>query len=248
MPLIFKDRTPTPTPTNTATPTASPTRTPTVTAPPTKTSTGVPGATGLTGNLARQDPSKPSYATYIENIWMYENIFNPTGGTINFGVLGIQTTGPQANIPFQTSWSGSGAPGGFLQLFAGCHGPAGIPCAGSEGAGRHTDHVGDGANEHTPGELQVPGNYSSRLYVCYSNFNACLQPGGNWVALGNPVGFTLINWTPTPMLDVVGPTPTSEFDSQVRDNRPECYLITDDPAGIYLSCVRPEAKYRHLGR
>lgn len=238
-PIISRDPTRTPTATSTAT------VTPTITRTPTKTATGAPGATGLSGQLARTEPSKPSYATFIENVWLYESIFNPTGQTINFGILGLTTKRPDnSDMPFKTSWDGAGAPGGVLQIFAGCHGPAGNPCAGSSDAGRHVDHVGDnGGNEHTPWEVTQVGTYQVRFYVCYSTYSACQNPGGNWQLLSGPVTFNAINWTPTPSINQVqGATATP--DNRADFTGPQCYLITDNPAGIYLSCARPQSQHR----
>jgi hypothetical protein len=232
MPLVFKQASWTPTATATAT------RTPTASA----TSGAI--TTGMTGQLARTEPNKPTYATFIENVWMYEWIFNPKAYTINFGVLGLAATGP-VNLPFKTSWDGAGVPGGQLQIYAGCHGPAGIPCAGSTDAGRHVDHVGDnGGGEHSPWEITKPGVYQVTFYVCYSTFTACQQPGGVWQALSGPVSFTAIDWTPQPDQGVA-PTPAPYVSA---DYGPVCYLITDDPAGIYLSCPKAEAQHRPLAR
>jgi hypothetical protein len=222
----------TPTPTNTATPTAT----------GTATATSVSGATGMTGHMQLAE-NKPSYATFIENVFFYEWIHNPTGSTIRFGVLGVGTVGPQPNYPFRTSWDGAGAPGGQLEIFPGCHGPAGIPCAGSSDAGRHQDHIGDSVVEDSPFEIEVPGTYTMRFFVCYSDFNACQQPGGNWQQLGGDVQFTAIHWTPTPSVNAAEP------DDAPRDSSGRlCYLITDDPRGMYLSCSGPKLRSRLLHR
>jgi hypothetical protein len=219
LPLIFKQ------------PTHTPTATPTTTATPTVTPTGTPSncGTGFNGHLEKTD-NKPSYATYIERIRFNEFIHNPTSSTICFGILGISVTGPQT-LPFKTSWDGAGAPNGRLEIWAGCHGPTGMPCAGSAGAGMSQDHLGDGEEEHNQFEITTPGNYNATLFVCYSPFSDCLAPGGNWVGISGAVPFTMIHWTPSAHLDGEPAEPT-----MTPSDEPICYLITDDPAGIYLDC------------
>jgi hypothetical protein len=202
----------------------------------------VPGATGLTGRIQLSE-NKPTYATFIENVFFYEWIHNPTGSTVRFGILGVATSGPQPGYPFRTSWDGAGAPGGQLEIFAGCHGPAGIPCAPNPDAGRHQDHVGDSAFEDSPFEIEVPGTYTLQFYVCYSDFSACQQPGGNWQQLGSNVQFTTIHWTPTPSFGQTAPTQAAAaFQGRL------CYLITDDPRGLYLQCSGPRLHSRPLER
>jgi len=222
-PMVFKQ------------PTLTPTRTSTPTRTPTATSTSSPCGTGLNGHLESTD-NKPTYATYIERVRFTEYIFNGTAQTICFGILGIAPSGPQ-QLPFKTSWDGAGAPGGRLEIWAGCHGPAGIPCAGSSGAGAHIDHLGDGAEEHTQNEITTPGTYNATLYVCYSPFSACLVPGGAWASISAAVPFNMIHWTPSAPLTDGQVEPTA-----VPDKGPVCYLITDDPAGIYLKCSGKQMK------
>jgi hypothetical protein len=228
-------------PTFTPTHTPTPTRTSTPTATGTATATGVAGATGLTGHIQLSD-NKPTYATFIENVFFDEWIHNPTGNSVRFGILGVTTTGPQPNYPFRTSWDGAGAPGGQLEIYPGCHGPAGNPCANSADAGRHRDVVGDGSYESTDFEIRVPGTYTLHFFVCYSDYNACQQPGGNWQELGS-TQFTAIHWTPTPSANAAEPDPTPR-DSSGR----LCYLITDDPRGLYLSCSGAKLRSRLLPR
>jgi hypothetical protein len=214
-----------------------PTLTPTPTATPTASSTASPCGTGFNGHLELRFP-KDSYATYIENVVFSEYLFNSTSSTICFGILGMGVTGPQT-LPFKTSWDGGGAPGGRLEIWAGCHGPAGLPCANSAAAGRHEDQLGDGPEDHSPWEITTPGTYNATLYVCYSPYSDCLAPGGHWAAVSGAVPFTMIHWTPTPSAVTDGgqiePTP-KPFGGQI------CYLITDDPAGIYLKCDGKQTK------
>jgi hypothetical protein len=257
-PTVTPSATPTRTPTATATPTLGPkylpwilrlptftpsrTPTPTRTATATVTATGVPGATGLTGRIELSE-NKPTYATFIENVFFYEWLHNPTGNTIRFGILGVATNGPQPNYPFRTSWDGAGAPGGQLEIFAGCHGPAGIPCAPNPDAGRHQDHVGDSAFEDSPFEIEVPGVYTLQYFVCYSSYAACQQPGGNWQQLGSSLQFTTIHWTPTPGGQ------GAETDGTPSDASGRlCFLITDNPRGLYLQCAGPRLHSRPLSR
>jgi hypothetical protein len=192
--------------------------------------------TGFSGHLDLRD-HKLSYATYIERVVFNQWIYNPTSSTICFGILGMNVSGPQV-LPFKTSWSGVGA---RLEIWAGCHGPSGMPCAGSSEAGRHEDHLGDGIEEHNQNEIQVPGTYHSTLYVCYSPFAECLAPGGHWVALSAPVPFVMVHWTPSAPLEGEQATPEPEPSNA-------CYLITDDPAGIYLKCDGKQTKSMEHGR
>ncbi|MCC7359553.1 MAG: hypothetical protein IT317_08760 [Anaerolineales bacterium] len=236
LPVILRDKTPTPSPTMTATPIN------------TQTPTQPPITTGLTGQLARTEPNKPSYATFIENVFFYENIFNPTAGTIYYGILGVNVQRPDGSwMPFKTSWDGGGAPGGRLQIWAGCHGPGGGVCAPNADAGRSEDHVGNNPGENSPWKVTQEGQYRMELWVCYSTFNGCQQGGAVWTKLGSDIAFNAINWTPSPpdMVTEPAPGPTPEFS---EDYGPLCYLITDDPAGTYLSCPKPLLKSRPLAR
>ena len=189
-----------------------PTPTPTITPTPTATPTAVPSGGSVVGELTRED-NKPTYATNIEDIWFYDLIHNVSGGTAYFGILGVNVVGPASK--FVTLWDGAGAPGGVLTINAGCWGPNGIPCAPNADAGRQRASL----------RVTAPGTYTLDLSICYSNFTACQQPGGNWQSLAS-VQITAIDWTPqAPGMAETRVTPAAV-----------CQLITDDSRGIYLSC------------
>lgn len=82
-----------------------------------------------------------------------------------------------------------------------------------------------------------------QLAVCYSPFQDCQTPGlAVWQDLGSPVDFVAVHWTPSPF-EQFEPTPAP------RDrNERVCYLITDDPRGMYLQCSGKEARSRPLSR
>jgi len=200
LPVVVKQPTLTPTPTPTATPTA----------------TAAPGGGPVVGELTREDPNKPTYATNIEDIWFYDLIHNVSGGTVNFGILGVNVAGPAPY--FKTLWDGAGAPGGVLPINAGCWGPNGIPCAPNADAGRQRASL----------RVTAPGLYTLTLYICYSSFNACQQPGANWQPLAS-VQITAIDWTPQPP-GIVRNDAASET---------VCYLSTADPARTHLVCPTP---------
>jgi hypothetical protein len=191
--------------------------TPTFTPTPTATPTSIPSGGPVVGELVREDPNKPTYATNIEDIWFFDLIHNVSGGTVYFGVLGVNVDGPAPY--FKTLWDGAGAPGGVLPINAGCWGPNGIPCAPNADAGRQRASL----------RVTAPGQYTLTLYICYSGFNACLQPGGNWQPLAS-VQITAIDWTPQ------APSTTR------TELRPAtgCQLITADAARVYLSCPPSE--------
>ena len=182
---------------------------------PTFTPTPIPSGGSIVGELTRED-NKPTYATNIEDIWFYDLIHNISGGTINFGILGVNVVGPTLPASyFKTLWDGAGAPGGVLTINAGCWGPNGIPCAPNADAGRQRASL----------RVTASGQYTLILSICYSNFTACQQPGANWQSLAS-VQITAIDWTPqAPGMAETRVTPAAV-----------CRLITDDPAGIYLSC------------
>lgn len=192
--------------------------TPTPTATPMPTATPVPSGGSVVGELTREDPNKPTYATHIEDIWFYDLIHNTSGSNATFGVLGVNIDGPAPD--FKTLWSGEGAPGGVLSLNAGCWGPNGIPCAPDADAGRQRASL----------RVTAPGQYTLTLYICYSSFSACRQPGGNWQPLAS-VQIVAIDWTPQPP----GTANTQVSPAAV------CHLVTADPARIYLLC-RPPGK------
>jgi hypothetical protein len=204
--------TPTASATVTPTPTATPTATPTHTTTPTPT---LPAALPMVGDVRREDPNKPSYATYIEDIWHWSWIRNDNGRSVYFGILGVNVVNTTLGGSYQffhTSWDGAGAPSGALELYGnGCYGPNGIPCAGRWEDGQHRDAV----------RVNEPGNYTMSLAICQSNFWACQQPGGAWQVLDS-VTFVAVHWTP----QAPGPTTTPE----------PCRLITTDPRGVYLKC------------
>ena len=232
LPIILRDKTSTPTPTVTATSTA------------TRTPTQPPITTGLTGQVAMK-LNKPTYATFIENVFFYENIFNPTGGTIYYGILGVNVQRPDGSwMPFKTSWDGAGAPGGRLQIWANCHGPSGGVCAPNADAGRAEEHVGSNPGEDSPWKVTLVGQYKINFMVCYSSFTGCQQPGAVWAQLGGTVPFNAINWTPSPD-EVTEPAPsgTPEFSEEYG---PLCYLVSDGAGGMYLSCPKPLLKSRPL--
>ena len=167
--------------------------------------------------MTREDPNKPTYATHIEDIWFFDLIHNTSGSNAAFGILGVNVIGPAPY--FKTLWDGAGASGGVLPINAGCWGPNGIPCAPSANAGRQRASL----------RVDAPGQYTLTLSICYSSFNACQQPGGNWHSLAS-VQIVAIDWTPqAPGIAEATVTPAAV-----------CQLITADPAGIYLKCPPPE--------
>lgn len=200
----------------TFTPTLTPTRTPT----PTATRTGMPGASGLTGQIVLK-LNKPSYATYIENVYFYQLLHNPTGGPIAYSYLGVNVRQPDGSyLPFKTSWTG--APDTILP---GCYGPNGAPCSPGPDGAWNEDHVGDDA-ESTAWEIRQPGGHVIELWVCYSSHAGCGQPGAAWAKLAE-VGFTAVHWTPS--------APGIKAEEPDWSDR-ACFLIVEDPEGPYLRC------------
>jgi len=185
-------------------------------APPTPTATSIPSGGPVVGELTREEPNKPTYATNIEDIWFYDLIHNISGSNVSFGILGVNVDGPASY--FKTLWDGAGAPGGVLPLNAGCWGPNGIPCAPNADAGRQRAGL----------QVTAPGQYTLTLSICYSSFTACQQPGGNWQSLAS-VQITAIDWTP----QAPGTANTQVSLAAV------CHLVTADPARIYLACPPP---------
>lgn len=206
---------PTPTITNTPTPTV----TPTPSATPSATAT-VPPAQNMAGGLRREEPTKPSYATNIEDIWHWFYIHNPNASTVYYGILGVNVVKDAGGYSFfHTSWSGQLAPNGVLSINGGCFGPGG--CWGTSGQAELRDTV----------KVAQPGDYTMTLAICQSSFDGCLQPSGSWQNLAS-VTFTAIDWTPTP------PPPMPDVVSTPMPSLTEpCQLITDDPAGTYLRCA-----------
>jgi len=242
-PVIINPPTPTPSNTPTITMTPTPSSTPTITMTPTPFGTLPPPSIFPIEGVFTMVENKPSYATYIEWIKFYQSIHNVTDQAQNFGILGTNVEGP-ITMPFKTSWDGAGA-GGFLTINASCWGPVNMnanPCAPDATAGRSEDHVGDGPDEHTAWEVTVPGQYRLAMYICLSSYSACQQPGvGDWRQIGQPQIITAIDWTPTPPPQGVQPRATATASAATA-----CYLITNDPRGVYLSC--PEARWNHKVR
>jgi hypothetical protein len=208
LPIIFRAPTLTPTPTPTASPTSI-----------------FSDCSGLEGDISLVE-NKPTYATYGEWVKFYTWIHNVTGHTACFGILGVNVVQPNGvPLNFNTQWSGQGA-GGWLTLNPGCWGPNGIPCAPNVDWGRQEDHTGDGWPDHTDRELTMQGTHTIYYYACYSNFWACQEPGGDWHLL-DQVSFNTIHWTPQAVSAAAAPTPGP---------RTGCYLVTNDPKGIYLDC------------
>jgi hypothetical protein len=209
-PLVFNP--PTPTPTSTPTATRTPTATPTAT-------TGLPLPQPMQGNIRREDPNKPSYATYIEDIWHWFWIRNNNASRVYFGILGVNVQKHQSSYSFfHTSWDGAQAPNGVLEINGGgCYGPVGIPCGGSAGSSEQRDKV----------IVTEPGTYTLSLHICQSSFSTCTNPsgGGHWSGPLSSVQFVAIHWTPS--------APTG--DPKPLPEEP-CRLITDNPGGTYLSC------------
>lgn len=233
-----------------------PTLTPTMTYTPSPTWTPSQTPTTFTCN-GRFDGSvtmeldKPTYATFIEYIKFLQWVHNNNNSTTCFGILGYNLIGPggsgpsgNGTYPFNSQWSASGVPSKLLTIYAGCWGPGGQPCAGSQSSAQQEAYVHD-----NPYVINQPGVYTIYYMVCYSNFYDCQNPNAhpNWAQL-SVVQFTAINWTQSaPSGTAVSQTP-SPTPSASETNQPVCYLITNDPRGIYLSCDTPHLKERQLLR
>ena len=229
LPFVAKQPTLTPTSTSTPSPTWTPSQTP--------TTFSCPGR--FDGSISLED-NKPTYATYIEWVKFIQWVHNNNDSTTCFGILGFDTIRPDgSHMQYNSQWNAQGVPSQYLTISANCWGPNGQPCAGSQGSGQQEDHVGTG-----PYLVTQEGQYTIYYTVCYSTFNACLAPGSNWAVLGS-IQFTAINWTPTPPSvqsgTEIAPTPTTP-----ASTGPVCYLITDDPRGMYLNCNTPHLKERQL--
>ncbi len=198
-------------------PTPTPTKTPTPTRTPTATAT-LPAPQAMQGNLRREEPTKPSYATNIENVWHFFWIRNNNLTSVYYGVLGVNVFQSSSYNFFHTSWSGELAPNGALEIFGGgCYGPGGYPCAGSAQSAEQRDTV----------IVSQPGTYTMSLFICQSSFAKCTDPngGGNWGSALSTVTFTAIHWTPS--------APTGDPTPQPDEL---CQLILDNPGGAYLDC------------
>jgi LysM repeat protein len=149
---------------------------PTSNPPPAATPTPAPGSVGnthgLVGTLTLCNPEKPSFAANIERICFHENLFNPTGGSVQYGILGVQATnltgGPNQ---FQTSWRGD-------DLF--------VPAGGNApGGGNWEDGI----------YITTPGTYRLQLAVCFNTVDACLA-GSGWETLTAGVNVVVVFWLP----------------------------------------------------
>lgn len=246
--------TPTSTPTRTSTPTKTstiglafplifkqPTRTPTPTWTPSQTATALNCSGRFDGSISLIPKSDGSttYATYIELVHILQWVHNNNGATTCFGVLGYNAIKPDGSqYQFNSQWSASGVPSKYLTIYANCWGPYGQPCAGSQASGQQVD---TSLGSHPIYVISQVGQYTVYYMVCYSNFNVCTQKGGggDWEQLG-VIQFIAVNWTPpAPAATVVAPTPQAP-------TGPVCYLVTDDPGGIYLNCNTPRLKERQL--
>lgn len=217
-----------------ATYTPTPTNTPTATYTPSITPTQLRCSGRFDGSISLKD-NKPTYATYIEWIKFLQWVHNNNNSTTCFGILGFNAIKPDGSAyPFNSQWSASGVPSKYLTIYANCWGPNGQPCAGSQSSGQQEDHMGSG--NYVVAETGV---YTVYYMVCYSDYNACQKAGGNWAQLG-VIQFTAVNWTPS------APSGTQAAPTPQAPTGPECYLITDDPRGIYLNCNVSHLKERLL--
>lgn len=221
-------------------PTLTPTPTPTLTPSVTPTQFVCNGRFDGSISLIPKADGSTTYATYIEQVHILQWVHNNNGQTTCFGILGYNLIGPGGTGPYQfnSQWSASGSnvPNHLLTISANCWGPYGQPCAGSQSSGQQVD---TSIGTHPKYIINQPGVYAVYYMVCYSDFNACQKAGSNWAQLG-VIQFTAINWTPgAPSGTETAPTPESQ-------TGPACYLITDDPAGIYLNCNTSHLKERQL--
>jgi hypothetical protein len=159
LPVFRHDPSPTPTHTSTWTPTPTRTATASPTVPPPQT---------MQGNLRREEPGKPSYATNIEDIWHWFWIRNNNPGRVYYGVLGV-------NVLY--------IEGG------GCYGPNGYPCAGSAGAAEQRDKV----IVAQPGTYTLSLHICQSSFSACTSQNG----GGQWSGPLSQVQFVAIDWTPS---------------------------------------------------
>lgn len=140
--------------------------------PPASTPAPVGNPRGLIGQLTLCNPEKPSFAANIERICFRENLFNPTGVPVSYGLLGVQATnltgGPNQ---FQTSWRGDDL--------------AVPPGGNAPGGGNWEDGI----------YVTTPGTYRLQLAVCFNTVDACLS-GSGWATLTSGVDVKVVFWLP----------------------------------------------------
>ncbi|MGH2523192.1 MAG: SH3 domain-containing protein [Anaerolineales bacterium] len=151
---------------------------PVVPAPPTPSATGAPAAgpttkppassRGIVGQLTLCNP-RTTYAI-SERVCFVERIVNTTGGTIAYGLLGVQAAnlsgGPSQ---FQTSWSGE------LFINAGCTGP--------------TDTCGGPWEDGI--RINTAGSYRLTMQICYATVDACQGSSADWETLAKAIFITV---------------------------------------------------------
>ena len=150
--------------------------------PPAPTATSVPpthaavvptnpppaSAHGIVGDLQLCD-TRTTYAPG-ERICIVEKIYNASNKSVDYGILGVNAVNTSGGASwFQSSWTGSGQPGGWLSLLPNCTGPVGT-C--------------DGPWED--GFKLNAGTYQFTLSICYSSLKNC-QGGGDWETLTAPI-------------------------------------------------------------
>jgi hypothetical protein len=215
-------------------PTLTPTNTPTVTktptpAPPTATRTGVPGKTNLEGRIVMQ---KGRYYTHVEWIWFHIQLYNPTGNTLPYTILGVNVWKCPIRIlacdlGFHTSW-----PAAPDFILPGCWGPTGntdwnrgpnYRCALNSSEGWHTDHIGDSSNI----EIEAAGTYEVVFWACVSSWDSCHGNGGvpDWRQLGQTT--FIADPAPASAQSAADPTPMPQT---------KCFMVADEQVGIYLKC------------
>jgi hypothetical protein len=164
-------------------------------------------------------------------------VHNNNAATTCFGILGYNAIKPDGSAyPFNSQWAAGGVPSKFLTIYANCWGPYGQPCAGSQASGQQVD---TSLGTYPTYVISEVGQYTVYYMVCYSDFNTCQKPGGNWAQLG-VIQFVAVNWTPS------APSGTAVASTPQAPAGPECYLVTDDPRGIYLNCNVSHLKERQL--
>lgn len=175
--------TPTPTQTRTITPTPTSSLTPTITRTPTITPTPGPNH-GLEGELRLCNSGQTTYAAGSA-VCVIERLRNTTGTRVTYSFIGVTVTDQNnpTNRWFQQSWAGDLAIGPF------CIGPTDT-CGGE-----WEDNI------RGPGDIptiNTPGTYWFSLDICFSSYDICQSPQGEWKRLTNP-GLTVIIVLPSPM-------------------------------------------------